>query len=52
MNANDGSSASLESSNENKKNTKENVENEDENSGEEVVTNTIATNCDIETLEG
>lgn len=51
MNANDGSSASLESSNENKKNTKENVENEDENSGEEVVTNTIATNCDIETLE-
>lgn len=52
MNANDESSSSLESSSENKKNTKKNVENEDENSGEEVVTNTVATNCDIKTLEG
>ncbi|CAL1679916.1 unnamed protein product [Lasius platythorax] len=51
MNANDESSSSLESSSENKKNTKKNVENEDENSGEEVVTNTVETNCDIKTLE-
>ncbi|XP_029162007.1 tubulin monoglycylase TTLL3-like [Nylanderia fulva] len=51
MNANDESSSNLESSSKNKKNTKENVENEDENCGEEVVTNTDATNCDIKTLE-
>lgn len=52
MNANDGSSSNLASSNENKKNTKESIENENENSGEEVVINTDATNCDIKILEG
>jgi len=52
MNANDGSSSSLESSNENKKNTKESTEDENENPGEEVMINTDETNCDIKILEG
>lgn len=52
MNAKDGSSSNLESSNENKKDKKENIENEDENPGEEVVTKTDATNCDTKSLEG
>lgn len=52
MNANDGSSSNLESSNENKKNTKESTEDENENPGEEVMINTDETNCDIKILEG
>lgn len=52
MNAKDGSSSNLESSNENKKDKKENIENEDENPGEEVVTKTDATNCDTKSVEG
>ncbi|XP_025267487.1 tubulin glycylase 3A isoform X1 [Camponotus floridanus] len=51
MNANDGSSSNLESSNENKKNTKESTEDENENPGEKVVINTDGTNCDIKILE-
>lgn len=51
MNAKDGSSSNLESSNEDK-DKKENIENEDENPGEEVVSKTDAINCDIKSLEG
>jgi len=53
MNAKDGSSSILESSNEDKKDKKENIKNEDENPpGEEVVTKTDATNCDTKSLKG
>ncbi|XP_018363044.1 PREDICTED: tubulin glycylase 3A-like [Trachymyrmex cornetzi] len=51
MNAKDGSSSNLESSSEDKKDKKENIENEDENPGEEVVTKTDATDCDIKCLK-
>ncbi|XP_018338139.1 PREDICTED: tubulin monoglycylase TTLL3-like [Trachymyrmex septentrionalis] len=50
MNAKDGFSSNLESSSEEKKDKKENIENEDENPGEEVVTKTDATDCDIKSL--
>jgi len=52
MNAKDGSSSNLESSNEEKKDKKENIENEDENPGEEVAIKTDATDCDIKSLKG
>lgn len=52
MNAKDGSPSNLESSSEDNKNKEKNTENEDENPGEEVVTKTDATNCDIKPLEG
>ncbi|XP_025992569.1 tubulin glycylase 3A isoform X2 [Solenopsis invicta] len=51
MNAKDGSPSNLESSSEDNKNKEKNTENEDENPGEEVVTKTDATNCDIKPLE-
>ncbi|XP_020290442.1 tubulin glycylase 3A-like isoform X2 [Pseudomyrmex gracilis] len=49
MNTNDGrTSSSSESSNEDKKDTRENIENTDEDSGEEVVANSVTTtDCDV-----